>query len=83
MESIDKISKAKQANSTVDWDAVTKVFDKTSRENLMQKISDIVLQTKSRITPNVLDKYIDKDARDTYIKTTIIELMSTPEYQLC
>jgi uncharacterized protein (DUF1800 family) len=83
MESIDKISKTKQANSTVDWDAVTEVFDKTSRENLMQKISDIVLQTKSRITPNVLDKYIDKDARDTYIKTTIIELMSTPEYQLC
>ena len=67
----------------MDWNAVTKVFDETARENLMQKISDIVLQTKDKIDPVILDKYVDKDARDAYIKTTIIELMSTPEYQLC
>ena len=49
----------------------------------MQKISDIVLQTKSRIAPDILDKYVDNEARDAYIKTTMVELMSTPEYQLC
>ncbi len=83
MEGVDKNAKAKQLNSTVDWDAITKVFDKTPGENLMQKINDIVLQTKSKISKDILNKYIDKDARDTYIKTTMVELMSTPEYQLC
>jgi Protein of unknown function (DUF1800) len=83
MEGVDKNAKEKQLNSTVDWDAITKVFDKTPGENLMQKINDIVLQTKSKISKDILNKYIDKDARDTYIKTTMVELMSTPEYQLC
>ena len=49
----------------------------------MQKISDVVLQTKSKISKDILDKYVDKDARESYIKTTMVELMSTPEYQLC
>ena len=83
MEGVDIKSKARQVNATVDWNAVTKVFDKTPRENLMQKISEIVLQTPTKISPAILDKYVEKDARDNYIKTTVVELMSTPEYQLC
>lgn len=83
MEGIDHKAKARQVNSTVDWAAITKVFDKIPRESLMQKISDIVLQTKSKINKDILDKYVDKDTRDAYIKTTMVELMSTPEYQLC
>ena len=83
MEGVDSRPKAKQVNANVDWNAVTKLFDKTPRENLMQKISEIVLQTKSKINSKILDRYVEKDARDNYIKTTIVELMSTPEYQLC
>ena len=83
MEGVDAKAKAKQVNATVDWDAVAKVFDKTPKENLMQRISDVVLQTKSKISPGILDRYVDKQARDVYIKTTMVELMSTPEYQLC
>lgn len=83
MEGIDNKAKARQVNSTVDWAAITKAFDKIPGENLMQKISGIVLQTKSKINKDILDKYVDKDTREGYIKTTMVELMSTPEYQLC
>ena len=83
MEGVDIKTKARQVSATVDWNTVTKVFDKTPRENLVQKISEIVLQTQGKISPTILDKYVEKDARDNYIKTTIVELMSTPEYQLC
>ena len=82
-EGVDTNAKAKKLNVTVDWAAVTKAFDSTKKENLLQKIGNVVLQTKSSISPNVIDKYIDKQSRDAYIKTTIVELMSTPEYQLC
>ena len=68
---------------SVALNAVTKAFDNTPRESLIQKISDVVLQTKDKIDPVILNRYIDKDARDAYIKTTLVELMSTPEYQLC
>ncbi|MDQ6764286.1 MAG: DUF1800 domain-containing protein [Bacteroidota bacterium] len=83
MEGVDTKDKARQVTVNVDWNAVTKVFEKVSKENLLQKISDVVLQTKSKINPVILDKYIDKQTRDAYIKTTMVELMSTPEYQLC
>jgi uncharacterized protein (DUF1800 family) len=83
MEGVDAKTKVTQLNATVDWDAVIKVFDKIPKENLMQKISGVVLQTKSNISPGILDKYVDRQARDVYIKTTIVELMSTPEYQMC
>ncbi|HEV8083831.1 MAG TPA: DUF1800 domain-containing protein [Chitinophagaceae bacterium] len=82
-EGVDTNAKARQLNVKVDWTSVTKVFDTTTKENLLQKVSDVVLQTKSRINPVIINKYIDRQARDTYIKTTMVELMSTPEYQLC
>jgi uncharacterized protein (DUF1800 family) len=83
MEGVDKNPKANQLKINVDWDSVINVFDKTTRENLSQKVNDIVLQTKNFVNPNVLKRYVDNTSREGFIKSTIIELMSTPEYQLC
>ncbi len=83
MEGVDKNGKANQLQTTVDWTSVVKVFDQTSRENLFGRVNDIVLQTKNSINPNVLKRYVDNTSREGFIKSTIIELMSTPEYQLC
>jgi uncharacterized protein (DUF1800 family) len=82
-EGVDKNAKAKQLQVNVDWDSVVKVFDKTSREDLSQKVNDMVLQTKDSVNPNVLKRYVDNTSREGFIKSTMIELMSTPEYQLC
>jgi predicted protein tyrosine phosphatase len=83
MEGVDKKAKANQLNVTVDWNSVVKVFEKTSKENLMKKVNEIVLQTRRSIPTNILNRYIDTTSREAYIKTSTIELMSTPEYQLC
>lgn len=82
-EGVDKRPSASQITVTVDWDSVIKVFDKTARENLTQKVSNMVLQTNNSINPNVLKRYVDNTSREGFIKSTMIELMSTPEYQLC
>ncbi len=82
MEGVDKKPNPNQLQATVDWKKVIKVFDKTPKENLMKKVSDVVLQGGSRIAPTLLNRYIDNASKDTYIKTAMIELMSTPEYQL-
>lgn len=83
MEGAETKNIARQIKSSVDWNAVTKVFESTPRENLMASIAGVVLQTKSKVRGTLLEKYVDKNARDAYIKTTMIEMMSTPEYQLC
>ncbi len=83
MEGVDKKAKANQIKVTVDWEGVIKVFDKTKKEDLMKKVGDMVLQTASSIPSNILNRYIDNNSRENFIKTTMVELMSTPEYQLC
>jgi uncharacterized protein (DUF1800 family) len=75
--------KASQINATIDWGSVVKVFKQVPKENLGKRVNEIVLQTKSSINQNVLKRYTDNTSREGFIKSTTIELMSTPEYQLC
>lgn len=82
-EGVDKIDKPNQLNVKVDWNQVVKTFENTGKEKLQQAVTSIALQSKKSIDPNVLKKYVDNISREGFIKTTMIELMSTPEYQLC
>jgi len=73
----------KGGTASIEWIAVNKIFEKTSREKLLENIADTVLQTKSQVSNAVLDKYINTASRENYIKSTVVNLMATPEYQLC
>lgn len=66
-----------------DWTLVAKIFESTPREKLLQKITDTVLQTKSHVSNPVLEKYLNNESRENYTKSVIVNLMGTPEYQLC
>jgi uncharacterized protein (DUF1800 family) len=74
---------AKGGSAEVEWATVMKVYEKVPRENLLQKITDTILQTKNKINNSVLEKYINAQNRENYIKSAMVNLMSTPEYQLC
>ena len=69
-------------SASIEWAPVVKVFENTKREDLSKKITETILQTASRISATVLDKYISAGSREDFIKTAIVNLMSTPEYQL-
>jgi uncharacterized protein (DUF1800 family) len=82
-EGADSGNNSRNLSVTVDWDSVYRVFAKTKREDLSEKVNEIVLQTKTSINPNILKRFVDNNSREGFISSTIIELMSTPEYQLC
>ena len=73
----------KGGTAKIDWRLVSKIFESTAREKLLQNITDTVLQTKTHLSNAVLEKYLNNESRENYIKSTIVNLMSTPEYQLC
>ena len=88
MEEQQRINKNKMytnkgASATIEWNPVIKIFEKTKRENLAQKIADTLLQSQSRINAPVLQKYLANDSRENFVKSAVIQLMTTPEYQLC
>ena len=77
------VKRMKGATAVIDWTAVSKIFEKVQREKLLENISASVLQTKDRVSTPVLEKYLNTENRENYIKSAIVNLMSTPEYQLC
>ena len=83
MEGVDVKRPTRKMNAIVNWDIVMKAFKEIPRQDLIQNISSVVLQTRHDINADILDKYVDRQSREAYIQTAFIELMSTPEYQLC
>lgn len=77
------VPKKQQIYATIDWNTYLKNFEKISRENLIGEISKTLLQTKSEIGNDMIRKYTDESSRESFIKTATIQIMSTPEYQLC
>lgn len=72
-----------QINATVDWDLYLKNFEKADKDKLVDTISKYLLQTKSEVSDDTISQYADAGSRDSFIKTATIQIMSTPEYQLC
>ncbi|MBS1920068.1 MAG: DUF1800 domain-containing protein [Bacteroidetes bacterium] len=77
------IPSKQQINATVDWDSYIKNFEKTDRAILVDAISKLLLQTKSEVSDETISQYADATTRESFIKTATIQIMSTPEYQLC
>ncbi|MGG9961852.1 DUF1800 domain-containing protein [Ferruginibacter sp. SUN106] len=73
----------KGGTAKTDWTLVNKIFEVVPREKLLPKITETVLQTKGHIPDTLLDKYLNSESRENFIKSAIVNLMCTPEYQLC
>jgi uncharacterized protein (DUF1800 family) len=70
-------------NAEVDWRKYLSFYDKVAREELVNDISGLLLQTKKAVSAEVINEYADAVSKENFIKTATIQIMSTPEYQLC
>ena len=76
-----RLNKPIQVN--IDWSKYTKNYESVPRESLLPAISGVLLQAKSRVDPELVKKFSDQTGREKFIRTATLQLMSTPEYQLC
>jgi hypothetical protein len=70
-------------SAAINWVMVNKIFENTPRPALAQTITNALLQTKGKVGDELLAKYLNNESRESFIKSAIINLMSSPEYQLC
>ena len=75
--------KRQQINANVDWKPYVQHYESTPRENLAETISKILLQTKSGVSMDLIKQFSDQSGRENFIKTATLQIMCTPEYQLC
>ncbi len=82
-KSLANIPRRQQINANVDWTLYIKNFEKVQKENLTDSISKVLLQTKTGVSADIIKLYSEAGNRENFIKTATIQIMSTPEYQLC
>ena len=83
MEVAKKMKEAvRGGTASIQWGQVYKIFEKTPREKLADHIAETLLQTRSYVSRAVLDKYLNNESRENFVKSVMVNLMSTPEYQL-
>lgn len=69
--------------ASIDWKPVLDLFGQTSGDELITRIADYLWAAPvSKLPAAVVRRHTDGSSREALIKTTCIQLMSTPEYQL-
>jgi uncharacterized protein (DUF1800 family) len=72
-----------QIIASIDWNLYLEKFEGVPREKLLAELSSTLLQTAGGVNEETITKFTDSSSREKFIKTATIQLMSTPEYQLC
>jgi uncharacterized protein (DUF1800 family) len=73
----------KPIEADIDWGSFVKNFETVPKETLMNALAGTLFQTKTSLNMEVVKSYADTSGRENFIKTATIQLMSTPEYQMC
>lgn len=69
--------------ATIDWKGYISRFEKVQKEQLIGSLASILLQTKTSVSSDLIKQYTDAGSKESFIRTATLQLMSTPEYQLC
>lgn len=67
----------------IDWTKYVKNFDPVKREKLLGDMNSVLLVTNKAVSDELIKKFSDESGRENFIKSATIQIMSTPEYQLC
>jgi uncharacterized protein (DUF1800 family) len=70
-------------NTEISWDDYLKNFESVGREDIIDTLTASLLQIKPTYSADVIKHYADGQSRESYLKTGTIQIMSTPEYQMC
>ncbi|MBK6625198.1 MAG: DUF1800 domain-containing protein [Chitinophagaceae bacterium] len=67
----------------IEWNLIFTAFEKVKRPSLVNAISNSLVQSTKSVNPDIITRYSDGSSREAFIKSAVINIMSTPEYQMC
>jgi uncharacterized protein (DUF1800 family) len=73
----------KPIKADIEWDNYLKNFESVPREQLMEALNNSLLQLKPAYSADVIKHYVNEQSRESFLKTATVQIMSTPEYQMC
>jgi uncharacterized protein (DUF1800 family) len=73
----------KPINAEISWSNYLKNFESVPRDQILQALNHSLLQITPSYNMDIIQHYTDAQSRELYLKTATIQIMSTPEYQMC
>ena len=67
----------------IEWEQYINHFDKIQKDKLLNSLAANLLQTENSIDEKLIAGYADTGSKEKFIKSATLQIMSTPEYQLC
>jgi uncharacterized protein (DUF1800 family) len=67
----------------IDWTKYIKHYEPVRREKLLDEMNRLLLVTPKGVSDNLIKQYSNESSREEFIKSATLQIMSTPEYQLC
>jgi len=67
----------------INWENYLKAYDGIAREELLASLGTSLLQLQPKFAPTLIQKFADSQNRESYLRSATIQIMSTPEYQMC
>lgn len=77
------IAKRSIIRASIDWKQYIGHFNKVGKDQLIGSLAANLLQTKSSVNNELIKQYADASSKESFIRSATLQLMSTPEYQLC
>ena len=77
------IARRSVIRATIDWKQYIGHFDKVNKDQLIGSLAANLLQTKTGVNNDLIKQYADATTKESFIRSATLQLMSTPEYQLC
>ncbi|MBX5438061.1 MAG: DUF1800 domain-containing protein [Thermoflavifilum sp.] len=74
----------RRLQATVQWDAYVQQFQDLAEEQLPAAIAGLLFVPKpEHVDVDRLSRFVDHSSRERFIQSLTVQLMATPEYQLC
>ncbi len=74
----------RRLSAVIDWQPAIELFAKTPESELIKKMADFLWTSSTKNLPiEVLQKNINHSNRAALVQTAMVQLMATPEYQVC
>jgi hypothetical protein len=67
----------------IDWTKYVKYYDPVKREKLLDEMNRLLLVTRKGVSDDLIKQFSNESSREAFVKSATLQIMSTPEYQLC
>jgi uncharacterized protein (DUF1800 family) len=78
-----KLKNGQSFRASIDWESYFRRYDGIADEELVSAVLQTLVPGAQGLQESTVRKYMDRLNRESLLKTATIQIMSTPEFQMC